>query len=366
YDTALFERATMTRLMRHFQTLLAGIVDNPDARIDSLPLLDASERQAALTRSATRGNDSQGSGIHHLFEEQVAKTPAATALSHDGGSLSYAELNGRANQLAHYLRRLGVGPDTLVGICVERSLEMAVGLLGILKAGGAYVPLDPKYPKERLAFLLEDTKLDVVLTQQRLISALPPCSVRLVLLDRDWPAIGREKEANPEGGGITPDNLAYVIYTSGSTGKPKGVLIPHRGVANHSLAIARCFALGPHDRVSQCAALSFGISVEEIFPSWITGASIVLCPPGLCAPGRDFVRWIDHKRITALNLSTAFWHEWVHYFEQSRKAVPCSLRLVVVGGEKASAQAFAKWKLIAGTDVRWLNTYGPTEATVTT
>jgi len=367
YDTAVFDSATIDRLICHYQTLLEGIVENPDTPLDSLPLLRSGEPLTVGENLAVTGDDNRGQGgIHNRFEEQVARTPTATAVSYDGQGLSYGELNARANQVAHYLRGLGVKPGTLVGISVERSLDMAAGLLGILKAGAAYVPLDPKYPMERLAFLLDDTKVTVVLAQQRLLSALPLRGRHCVSLDAEWPVIARENEENPASGNITPDHLAYVMYTSGSSGKPKGVLIRHGGVVHHSVAMAQHFALDPLDRMAQCGSISFDISVEEIFPSWISGASLILCPPAVFTPGPDLIRWIDDERITVLLLPTAFWHEWVYYLERSQDAVPRCLRLVAIGGEKASADVLVKWKRIVGTQVRWVNTYGPTEATVTT
>ena len=372
YKTDLFDGSTIERMAGHFQTLLEGIVANPDQRIAELPILiEAEKRQLLVEWNATQSDYPKDKCVHELFEEQVERTPDATAVVFNGHRLTYRELNGRANQLAHYLRSLGVGPEKLVGICVERSMDMLIGLLGILKTGGAYVPLDPAYPAERLAFMVKDAQVSVLLTEEKLLKCVElstagsQVAFRLVFLDRDWEMICQESAENPVSG-VHADNLAYVIYTSGSTGKPKGVLIQHGGIVNHNLAVAKCFALSQQDRVAQCSSFSFDVAVEELFPTWITGATVVLYPPGLCSPGADFLRWIEQEQITVLDLATAFWHAWVYDLVRSEKSLPASLRLVVVGGEKACAEALTKWQPIAGAKVRWINAYGPTETTVGT
>ena len=209
---------------------------------------------------------SQGCCIHQLFEAQVERTPITTAVVYEGVELTYEELNRRANQLAHYLRKRGVGPEVLVGIRMERSLEMMVGLLGVLKAGGAYVPFDLVYPQERLAFMLEDTRISVLLTQERLTARLPEHRALIISLDTDWETIARESTENPVPP-LTPKNLACVLYTSGSTGRPKGVMLEHRSVAHYTETAGVEFALQPGDRVLQFALLGFDSSLEEIFPS---------------------------------------------------------------------------------------------------
>ena len=366
HDTAVFDREMIVRLMQYFQTLLEGIVADPDQLIDSFPLqTGAVHQQAAGTGNVTGDDTPAQHSVHRLFEIQAARKPAATAVVYDGNGLSYGRLNRRANQLAYYLRARGVGPGTLVGICAERSLEMVVGVLGILKAGGAYVPLDPHYPAERLAFMLRDCAARVVLSEQRLLSILPPHNAEVVALDADWPVIARESEDNP-GSVNAAGDLAYVIYTSGSTGQPKGVLVTHGGVVNHGLAVADLFDLQAQDRVSQCNSLSFDVSVEELFSSWISGAAVILCPSAKFLPDEEFARWLASEEITVVNLPTAFWHEWVSALPSHQKPISDFLRLVVVGGEKARFDVLARWQTIAAPQVRWVNTYGPTEATVTT
>jgi amino acid adenylation domain-containing protein len=366
HDTAVLDRATIARLMSGFETLLQQIVADPDQCIETFSLeAEAEPRQIPQDGNVARPHIPEQCPIHSLFEIQAVRKPTATAVLYDGNGLSYAALNRRANQLAHFLRDLGVGPETLVGICAERSLEMAVGILGTLKAGGAYVPLDPHYPAERLAFMLQDSAVRVILTQQRLLSVLPPHEAEMIALDMDWQSIARQSEENPQCVNLA-GHPAYVIYTSGSTGQPKGVFVTHGGVVNHSLAVAELFNLRPQDRVSQCNSLNFDISVEEFFSSWISGAAVVLCPAEKFLPDEEFARWITSEEITVLNLPTPFWHEWVAALQSRQKAVSEFLRLVVVGGDKARSDVLVRWRSIAAPEARWLNTYGPTEATVTT
>ena len=229
YKTELFDATTITRMLAHFQTLLAGIVANPKQRLEELPLLTTAERQQLLWQwNDTQADYPADVCIHQLFEATVERSPDAIAVMFNDSTLTYQELNARANRLANYLRSHGVGPEVRVGICIERSPLTIVGILGILKAGGAYVPLDPTYPPERLAFMVEDASVSVLLTQQSSVIK-PRRRTTVVCLDRDWEAEARHSETNPTQV-VTPDNLAYIIYTSGSTGKPKGVLLAHRGL----------------------------------------------------------------------------------------------------------------------------------------
>ncbi|MFZ5917840.1 MAG: amino acid adenylation domain-containing protein, partial [Chloroflexota bacterium] len=379
YNTDLFDRATIERLVGHFCTLLEAIVAQPDSRVCEVPLLTGWERQQLLEWNASRVEYPQQWCMHHVFELQAARTPEAVAVvrpAFDGvyrEVLSYGELDRRANQLAHYLQKLGVGPGTLVGISLERSLEMLVGLLGVLKAGGAYLPLDPAYPPERLAFMVEDSAAKVVLTQAHLKERIdglaegqtkPSVSRLTVCLDSDWPSIAQEPEVKP-GDSATPDHLAYVIYTSGSTGRPKGVMVAHRSVVNHNLAVMGLFELFSQDRVLQFSTVNFDAAVEEIFPIWAVGGAVVLRPAGALIGGQELLELVESERITVLDLPTAYWHEWVYEMSLLGEPLPESLRLMVVGGDKVSAERLVAWQSIAGADrVTWLNTYGPTEGTI--
>jgi amino acid adenylation domain-containing protein/FkbM family methyltransferase len=365
YSTDLFEAETIERMARHFERLLEAIVAEPEQRLSTLPLLTAGEiRQQFVEWNDTASDYASYACLHELFEVQVKRTPDAVAVVHEGKLLSYDELNRKANQLAHHLQTLGVGPETLVGLCVERSLEMIVGLLGILKAGGAYLPLDPQYPQERISYMLEDAKASVVLTQQQVAKVLPEHAARVVYLDADWDTIQQQPEANVVSA-VTPLNLAYVIYTSGSTGKPKGAMLPHRAVVNHNFAVAARYDLQATDRVLQFASLSFDVAVEEIFPSWLCGASVILRPEGLLDSDTALFEFLEHERITLVNLSTPYWNELIATRARTQAGGKLALRLAAIGGEKGLAEQFALAQQVVGTDVRLLNVYGPTETTVT-
>jgi amino acid adenylation domain-containing protein len=304
-----------------------------------------------------------GKCVHDLVSEQAARTPDVIAVVHGERKLVFKELNQRANQLADYLCKKGVRKDTPVGICLKRSVELTVALLGVMKAGGACLPLDPDYPSERLAYMLEDSQARVLLTQPGLLSQLGNARPEVVHFSSDWKLLEGCTPENPARLS-DPHSLAYVIYTSGSTGKPRGVMLEHRGLVNHHLAAIDLYALSPADRTLQFSSLSFDIAVEEIFPTWIAGGTVVLRTEDMPLAGSGFLRWIGQREITVLDLPTAYWHELVRELSESGATLPKSLRLLIVGGEKASANAFASWLKCGGGRVRWVNTYGPTEASI--
>jgi aspartate racemase len=286
--------------------------------------------------------------IPQLFEFQVEQTPDSIAVIFEGESLTYRELNYQANKIAHYLISLGVEPEVLVGIGVERSLEMAIALLGILKAGGAYVPLDPTYPQQRLSLMLEDAQPPVLLTQKRWLENFPPHEAKVVCLDADWEEIAQYSEQNPDTR-MTSDNLAYVIYTSGSTGQPKGVLIPHQALANHSVSIAKHYNLQTTDRVLQFASISFDVAAEELFSTWLSGGTVVLRPGSVTPTVAEFQALIEREKLTVLNLPASYWHEWVSALSSSQAQLPSTLRLVVVGNRPlAKVAAGVLWGLKLG------------------
>ncbi len=265
YNTDLFDGSTIERMATHFQNLLLEIVKNPQQKVGEIPLLSVAERHQLLVEwNDTATEYPRDKCIHQLFEEQVEKTPLGVAVVFKKQQLTYQELNQRANQLAHHLQSLGVGPEVLVGICVERSIEMVVGLLGILKAGGAYVPLDPNYPSERLSYMLADAGVRVLLTQQSLIESLPSHPAQVVGLDTDGKVIEQQSQENLDSG-VCADNLVYVIYTSGSTGLPKGVMNIHQGVHNRLLWMQQSYQLNSSDRIMQKTPFSFDVSVWEFF-----------------------------------------------------------------------------------------------------
>ncbi|MFZ0417791.1 MAG: amino acid adenylation domain-containing protein [Candidatus Sulfotelmatobacter sp.] len=341
----------------------AGRQDSSTAPRNSARMTDAERHRILVEWNNTDKPYPADKCVHDLVEAQAQENPGALAVVHEGHQLSYQELNARANQLARLLRQKGVGCDVPVAICLKRSLELPVAFLAILKAGGACVPLDPDYPKDRLTHILEDSRAPVLITQRAQHSALGDVQADVLYLDADWKILsGQSRENLPP---VTkPENLAYLIYTSGSTGKPRGVLLTHRGLVNHGVASIDLYGIERCDRVLQFSSISFDIAVEEIFPTWFAGATVVLRSDQMSLAATDFLRWIKQQRITVLDLPTAYWHELVHELAESHEKLPERLRLVIVGGEKASASAYASWLKAGGKRVRWVNTYGPTEASV--
>ncbi len=364
YNTDLFDDTTITLMIEHFRILVENIVKSPDQRITDLPILTEKERHKLLVEwNDTKSEYPTDKCVHQLFEDQVKKTPDATAVVFEDQKLSYKELNERANQLGHYLRDHGVEPECRVCVCLERSIEMIVGLLGILKAGGVYVPVDPSYPKQRLEFMLEDSKVKAILTQESLVEMLPTNGAQVVCIDTQWEGIAKNTKKNPVSG-ITPSNLAYVIYTSGSTGLPKGVAVQHRSVVNHNLDVSKRYDLKQDDRVLQFYSISFDGAVEEIFPTLLSGATLALRGEEILAPGTEFLDFVASNKINVVNLPTAYWHEWVKELPSTNGRFPDSLRLVVVGGDRVSPDRYETWSEVVDGRVRWIDTYGPTETTV--
>ena len=353
YRSTLFERNTIERLTTHWMNLLNVAADNVETRICDLQMLTAAERRQLLVEwNETETDFANDSCIHELFEAQAVKTPDAVALIFDGQELSYRELNERANQLARHLRALGVGPETLVAVCMERCSELVIGVLGILKAGGAYVPLDSANPGERLAFVLNDTHARVLLTKQGLLEKLPACDAELVCLDRDWDVISRESSENVARI-ATPDNLAYVIYTSGSTGQPKGVMIKHQGVCNLAEAQARAFGVRPDSRVLQFAPSCFDASVSEIFMALTSGAALCLGNRNDLFYGSALTALLREEAITTVTLPpTALSTLTDDEFS--------ALETIIVAGESCPSGIAARWS----NGRSFFNAYGPTEITV--
>ncbi|MFM7600078.1 MAG: non-ribosomal peptide synthetase, partial [Pseudanabaena sp.] len=276
YDRNRFQEAAINRLLGHLQTLLESLVMNPEQKLASLPMLTTAERNQILIEwNNTQVDYPLDKTIHQLVEEQVKRTPDAVAVVFGNQQLTYHELNQKANQLAHYLLSKGVKAETLVGICVERSLEMVLGILGILKAGGAYVPIDPSYPQERIAYMLEDSQANVLLIQHHLITTVSEYQGLVISLDKDWHLISTESGNNLVSESSFED-LVYVIYTSGSTGKPKGTMNTHQGVANRLLWMQDEYQLTASDRVLQKTPFSFDVSGWEFWWPLITGACLVV------------------------------------------------------------------------------------------
>lgn len=363
YNVDLFDATTITHMAGHFQTLLEGIVAHEEERLGEFPLLTETERHQLLVEwNDTKADYRANLCIHRLFEAQVESTPHSIALVFENQQLTYSQLNTRANKIAHHLQALGVGPEVLVGICIEHSLDMVVGVLAILKAGGSFVPLDPAYPRERLAFMLEDAKVSVLLTQRGLVESLPEHGAKLVYLDEEWQFSQHQQNPVSE---VTANNLAYVIYTSGSTGKAKGVLISHEAIASHCLTVQEYYQINSQDRVLQFASLNFDTSLEQIFPPLIKGASVVLRDPEALSP-QELLAKISDLKITVVDLPTAYWQqvakEWTGVTD---KWTSNQLRLVTVGGEMMLPEYLRLWQKTPMSSVRLINAYGPTEATIT-
>ena len=306
--------------------------------------------------------------LHQLFEEQVKKNPHAIAIEDSGtGALTYTQLNEKSDYLAKILVQMGIGPESFVGISVNRSLDMAIGLLGILKAGGAYVPLDPNYPRDRLDFIVQDTSMPLILAQQDTLKSLTiPDTVTVILLDDNLSIHGHctsETIAAPQAT-ATPHNPAYVLYTSGSTGKPKGVVVEHQNVANYAMAAIESYGITACDRIMQFFSLNFDGSVEELFPPWLAGSTVILRTEEISSSIDLFLDFIRTRQISMVSLPTAYWHEWVHAMEKTSHDIPPCLKTVIVGGEAVSNAAYQDWKKQTWDQIKWFNSYGPTECTV--
>ena len=341
--------------------LIVSSEQTPDA---AAPVLSAGERHKLLIEwNQTQRDYPRDKCIHQLFEEQGERAPDAVAVVFEGSSLTYRELNARANQVAQHLRSLGVGPEILVGIWVERSMGMIIGLLAVLKAGGAFVPITPDLPMARLAFLMEDAQLTVLLTQEPLRAKLPPTAARIVCLDC-LPALPEATSADGPQSGVTLENLAYVIYTSGSTGRPKGVLIPHKALLSYCFSAKEWWQLGAADRVLHFVTFSFDVSIDQILSPLLAGATVFIRGTERWEPAQ-LSKAITEHGLTVVGLPPAYWQQWVESLDRCMVAKMLgSLRLVVLGGDAVPIVPVARWQEVAGATVRLVNAYGPTEATV--
>ncbi|MDX6694480.1 MAG: hypothetical protein QOF02_2083 [Blastocatellia bacterium] len=359
YNVDLFERATIRRMLEHTCNLLESIISNPQQRLSELNFLGADEREQLLREwNPTEVDYGPERSLHQLFEEQVERTPDAVALVFEDRSLTYGELNSRANQLARFLRHQGVGPESLVPLCVERSLNMVIGLLGVLKAGAAYLPLDPSYPPERLSFMLSDAQARLLLTESNLAAPLPPADARLVLLDADWPLISQERADNCAAT-VNGQNLAYLIYTSGSTGQPKGAMISHEGLCNRLLWMQEQYRLDARDRVLQKTPFSFDVSGWEFFWPLITGAALVIAKPEGHKDSAYLVELINREQITTLHFVPSM---LAVFLEEEGLARQSSLRRVVCSGEALSVEL--QERFFERVEAELDNLYGPTEASI--
>jgi amino acid adenylation domain-containing protein len=356
YNSDLFDSATARRMLDHFQTLLEALVAGADRPIADLPLLRAGERTQMLAAwNATASDYPREQCLHQLIETQAQQRPNAIAAEHEGQTLTYRDLDHRANQLAHYLRQHGVETETRVGLCVERSFDMLVGLLGILKAGGAYVPLDPAYPRERLALMLDDSGAPLLLTQQHLTAQLPPTAAQMICLDSEWADIAL-MPTTPLASAALPQNLAYVIYTSGSTGKPKGVQIPHVAVVNFLESMRKQPGLSADDVLLSVTTLSFDIAALEVFLPLTTGARVVLIPREVAADGVRLAQRLEQTGATVMQATPATWRLLIETGWRGKE------RLRVLCGGEGLPRDLAAHLTERSADV-W-NMYGPTETTI--
>ena len=356
YQTSRFKAESIKQMLGHLQTLLEGMVTHPQQPLASLPLLTAEEQHQLLVEwNATRQQYREEVCLPQLFEEQAERTPEAVAVVYGDEQLSYWELNRRANALAHFLRKQGIGDEEPVGICMQPSPEMLVSLLGVLKAGGAYVPLDPSYPSERLSFMLEESQISVLLTQQPLLGELPWHDARAVCLDTGWEEFAREREENPARKGFA-EQLAYVIYTSGSTGKPKGVQITHRALVNFLHTMRQRPGLTERDRLLAVTSLSFDIAALELFLPLIVGACVVLVSRETAADGALLAQKLTEAGGTVMQATPATWQILLQAGEVGHAPLK-----VLCGGEAVSRE-MARRLVARGTSV-W-NLYGPTETTI--
>ncbi|NMF63752.1 non-ribosomal peptide synthetase, partial [Brasilonema octagenarum] len=359
YSADLFDATTITRIAQNFQTLLQAIVANPKERIAELPLLTTAERHQLLVEWNNTQVDYPGEKcIHQLFEEQVEHTPDAVAVVFENQKLTYRELNQRANKIAHYLKTLDVKPDVLVGICMERSLEMVIGILAIIKAGGAYVPLDPTYPKERLAFMLADAQVSVLLVQPHLVPELPPHQAQVICINPNCQEFAAYSPQNPINE-VTTENLAYVIYTSGSTGKPKGAMNTHKGLCNRLLWMQDIYQLTVTDKVLQKTPFSFDVSVWEFFWPLFTGASLIIARPGGHQDSRYLAQLIAQEKITTVH----FVPSMLQVFLEETELEKCgSIKRVICSGEALSINLEKCFFERLNAELH--NLYGPTEAAI--
>ena len=357
YKTDLFERARMERMVRHFEVLLQGVVKNPEQRLWELPLLrEEEERQAVVAWNDTESDFPRAASVSELFERQVELRPDDVAVVCGTAELTYGELNARANQLAHYLRRQRVGPEVVVGVCLERSLEMVVGLLGILKAGGTYLPLDPDYPQQRLEYMLADAQVELTLSERHLLGRLPVNSGRIIAVDEDGSAIAKESAENLINESEAT-NLAYVNYTSGSTGWPKGVGIPQRAISR--LVLGTNFVqITPIDRVAQASTVSFDAATFEVWGALLNGARLVIVDKDVVLSPQVFAQVLREQEISTLFLTPVLFNRLVQ--ENVKALVP--LKHVVLGGEALDPR-WVRAVLEEGAPQRLLNGYGPTEST---
>ena len=357
YNPDRFDTARILRMIKHYRRIVQAVSTEPDRKLSTLPMLSSEEREGLLFEwNQTAAPYPRERCIHEEFEERARQSPMATAVAFEDKTISYGELNRKANQLAAYLRGRGVKVGARVGICMERSVEMITGILGILKAGAAYVPLDPSYPKDRLTFMIKDARAHLVISGEPISQVLAECGSEITNLDSDWPLIERQSEDNAVAG-ATAGGLAYVIYTSGSTGAPKGVAVPHRAVMR--LVINTNYVeLGPRDRIAHVSNVCFDAATFEIWGAMLTGGSLVVIPQAVALDPQQFSLELKKREVSTLFLTTAFFNE----LAREHGKVFQGLKQVLFGGEAVNAH-WVRHVLSSGPPERLVHVYGPTEST---
>ncbi len=363
YNADLFQRQTVTRMIEHWRMILTGMVTAPSREVADLQLLTPAENTAFFEAWNEAQPASPVDAIEHAIGEQGKSDPNAVAVVCGANQLSYRQLNSRSNQLARYLRRIGAGPEVAVGVCLERSADQVVAMLGIARAGAAYVPLEPDAPADRLHFMTRDSGMPVLICRHSLDDKLAGTEVRLLHLDGDL-QLRRQSEDDVEGQAAS-DQLGYVIYTSGSTGRPKGVMVERGTLAAHCEAMLREYELGPGDRVLQFSNHGFDASLEQIIPTLMTGARLVMRGPDIWSP-RELLEVLQSEQVTVMNLPPAYWQQAVRaWAERPHELRGLKLRLVIIGGDRLDRQTVRQWGELGLSGVRLVNAYGPTETTIT-
>ncbi|HKG78213.1 MAG TPA: amino acid adenylation domain-containing protein, partial [Pyrinomonadaceae bacterium] len=359
-----FHPETIRRMLSQLETILEAMIAAPQRKLVSFVAASEAELQTIRARLiGPRGDFPLDRCIHELFERQVEQSPNNIALVFEGQSLTYAQLNAQANQLAQHLRRLGARAETKIGICLDRSLEMIIAVLGILKAGAAYVPLDPAYPHDRLAHMSDDARIALLITNASLESRVRRQDLRVINLDLDRDVIMREPETSPDSM-VSPDNLVYVIYTSGSTGLPKGVMVTHRSLTNYVLSMIPAIGLGPEERFLQFASLSFDASAVQIYPTLLSGATLVLHRAPAELSNLELKEFCEREKVTVLDIPAGFWQQWVEDLSSRDHHLKRSIGFYMTGGESVSIDRVRKWSQMLERPAKFLSSYGPTEATI--
>jgi amino acid adenylation domain-containing protein len=363
YNTDLFDHETIAKIIERFQIVLHSVTSNPEQRISELPLMTEAQCLQVLDEWSGReiAFPDYAPCVHQLFERQAVRTPNGLALEANGEQMSYADLNARANQLARVLQRLGAGPEVMVGVFLERSPEMVLAILATLKAGATYVPLDPSYPRQRLDFMLEDTKARILITHEAMLPELEQYSFHVVCLERDRASIAAESTDNLPCL-ASAENQVCVLYTSGSTGRPKGVMLTHGALVNYTLSANRQYEITAADRMLQFSSVSFDAHLEEMYTVLSCGGTVVLRPDRMLDSISAFLAHCEEMKLTSMVLPSAYWHELVARLDVEE--MPPTLRLIIIGGERALPEKLATWQKLVGTQARLVNTYGPTEGTI--